>query len=162
MRPTPTRAVGFRPYNLLRHADVGVKVTVKDTPRHAPRALLMLLLAYGAASLFHHVHNAEFLPQYPNMPAWLSRAQVYAAWFGVTLVGVVGYLLVRRGYQLAGLFVIAGYAALGFDGIGHYSVAPLSAHTVTMNLTIGLEVTTALLLLIAVAGFLAKQMRQRH
>src|SRR6266487_2036916 len=131
------------------------------TPRHTPRALLMLLLAYGAASLFHHVHNAEFLPQYPNMPAWSSPAQVYAAWFGVTLVGAVGYLLVRRGYQLAGLSVIAAYAALGFDGLAHYSVAPLSAHTVTINLTIGLEVATALLLLVAAAGLLAKQIRQR-
>jgi hypothetical protein len=140
---------------------LGVKVMLTGTPRHAPRALLILLLAYGVASLFHHVHNAEFLPQYPNMPAWLSPAQVYAAWFGVTLVGAVGYLLVRRGYQLAGLFVIAGYAALGFDGLGHYGVAPLSAHTMTMNLTIALEVATALLLLVAVAGFLAKRIRQR-
>jgi hypothetical protein len=39
--------------------------------------LLIFLLAYGAASLFHHVHNAEFLNEYPNMPTWLSRAQVY-------------------------------------------------------------------------------------
>jgi hypothetical protein len=140
----------------------GVKVMVTSTPGHTPRALLVLLLAYSAASLFHHVHNAEFLPQYPNMPAWLSPAQVYAAWLGVTLVGVAGYLLVRRGYQLAGLSAIAAYAALGFDGLGHYSVAPLSAHTMTMNLTIWLEVATALLLLVAVAGFLARRMRQRH
>ncbi len=141
-----------------RRAAIGAKVMVTGTPRHTSRALLILLLAYGAASLFHHIHNAEFLSQYPNMPVWLPPAQVYAAWFGVTLVGVVGYLLVRRGYQLAGLFVIAAYAALGFDGLGHYSVAPLSAHTVTM---IWLEVATALLLLVAVAGFVAKQIRQR-
>jgi len=37
-------------------------------------ALLPALAAYAAASLFHHVHNAEFLDQYPNMPAWLSPA----------------------------------------------------------------------------------------
>ncbi len=144
-----------------RRTAIGVKAMLTDTPRHTPRALLMLLLTYGAASLFHHVHNAEFLPQYPNMPAWLPPAQVYAVWFGVTLVGVVGYLLVRRGYQLAGLFVIAGYAALGFDGLAHYGVTPLSAHTVTMNLTIWLEVATASLLLVAVAGFVAKQIRRR-
>ena len=132
-----------------RRAAIGAKVMVTGTPRHTSRALLILLLAYGAASLFHHIHNAEFLSQYPNMPVWLPPAQVYAAWFGVTLVGVVGYLLVRRGYQLAGLFVIAAYAALGFDGLGHYGVAPLSAHTVTM---IWLEVATALLLLVALPG----------
>jgi len=145
-----------------RRTAIGAKAMVTGTPAPTPRALLMLLLAYAAASLFHHVHNAEFLLQYPNMPVWLSPAQVYAAWLGVTLVGVAGYLLVRRGYQLAGLFAIAAYAALGFGGLGHYGVAPLSAHTATMNLTIWLEVATALLLLVAVAGFLARRMRQRH
>ena len=35
-----------------------------------PRGLLLLLvLAYAAASLFHHAHNAAFLNDYPNMPA---------------------------------------------------------------------------------------------
>lgn len=121
--------------------------------------LLILLLVYGAASLFHYVHNAEFLDEYPNMPSWLSPVRVYAAWLGVTLVGVVGYLLHRRGYRSAGLVVIAVYAALGFDGLGHYSLAPLSAHTFMMNLTIWIEAATAAMLLIAVAGLLARRSR---
>ena len=82
---------------------------------------------------------------------------MYVAWIGVTAVGVVGYLLVRRGYQLIGLSVTAVYAVLGFDGLGHYSLAPMSAHTATMNLSIWLEVATAALLLIAVAGLVAKE-----
>jgi hypothetical protein len=105
-----------------------------------------LLLAYGAASLLHFVHNAEFLADYPNMPAWLSRAGVYVAWAGLTLVGVLGWFLVSRGYRLAGLFVVAVYAALGLDSLGHYTLAPMSAHTVAMNSTILLEVTAAALL----------------
>lgn len=132
-----------------------------DTPRHLPRALLILVLAYGAASLLHYAHNAELLADYPNMPAWLSRTKVYVAWFGVTAVGVLGYLLARRGYQLSGLSVIAVYAALGFDGLGHYILAPLSAHTATMNMTIWLEVATAALVLIAAAGLVTKQVRLR-
>ncbi len=124
-------------------------------------ALLIFLLAYATASLFHHVHNAEFLNEYPNMPAWLSRAAVYAAWLGVSVFGLVGYLLIRWRYQLTGLVLLGVYGALGLDGLGHYAVAPLSAHTFMMSLTIWLEVTTAILLLMAVVSLLLKQLR-RH
>ena len=122
----------------------------------------MLLLAYGAASLLHYAHNAEFLADYPNLPVWMSRTKVYVAWLGVTAVGLIGYLLVRRGYQLFGLSVSAVYAALGFDGLGHYSLASLSAHTTTMNLTIWLESATAALLLTAVFVLAAKQALSRR
>ena len=121
--------------------------------------LLALLLAYGAASLFHHVHNAKFLDQYPNMPAWLSPAGVYAAWLGVTLVGVAGYLMFRHGFRIAGLLVIAAYGVLGFDGLAHYGLAPASAHSFMMNLTIWLEVATAALLLVAVGNLLVRRAR---
>ena len=123
------------------------------------RLMLILLLGYAAASLFHHVHNAEFLHEYPNMPSWLSPVGVYAAWLGVTLVGVAGYLLLRRGFRIAGLLVIAAYGALGFDGLAHFSLAPLSAHSSTMHLTIWLEVATAAMLLIAVAVLLYRRSR---
>src|SRR5688500_13191728 len=44
------------------------------------RMLPIALIALAATSLVHHVHNAQFLDQYPNMPAWLSVGSVYAAW----------------------------------------------------------------------------------
>ena len=122
---------------------------------HLPKPLLYLMVAYAVASLVHFAHNAEFLADYPNMPAWLSSAKVYLAWLGVTAVGVFGYLLVRRGFWRAGLFVIGVYAALGFDGLAHYGFAPMAAHTATMNFTIWLEVAMAALLLIATAGVMA-------
>jgi hypothetical protein len=121
------------------------------------RALLVLLVAYGAASLFHFAHNAEFLGDYPNIPAGLSRASVYAAWLAVTALGVFGYLLFRRGFRLAGLGVIAVYALLGFGGLTHYGLAPLSEHTATMNLTIWLEAATAALLLVAALRALSRR-----
>ena len=119
------------------------------------RTLLALLLIYAAASFIHFVHNAEFLGDYPNLPATWTPAGVYVAWIGMTLVGVIGWLLVRRGFRITGLGVLAVYAALGLDSLGHYVLAPLSAHTLSMNSTILLEVTAAALLLVEV-------MRQLH
>lgn len=114
-------------------------------------ALLCFLLVYCAASLIHHVHNAEFLDEYPNLPAWLSRTRVYAAWLGVTTIGVVGYFLLRWRNQFIGLIVLGVYAAFGIAGLGHYAVAPMSAHTLAMNLTIWLEVAAAALVVGALA-----------
>ena len=117
-----------------------------------PVSLLLLLLAatYCFASLIHFVHNAEYLSEYPNLPSWLTRLQVYAAWFAITAIGVVGLWLERGKYPLLGLILVAAYALLGFDGLGHYAVAPMSAHTFTMNFTIWAEVVAAALLLIQV------------
>lgn len=123
--------------------------------------LITPLLAYAAASFIHHFHNAVFLDAYPNMPALLSPARVWAAWLSVTTVGLAGYFLVRRGNQLAGLIVIALYGAFGFAGLAHYSLAPMSAHSLPMNLTIWLEVGTAVVLLVAVASRMMKPVRRR-
>jgi hypothetical protein len=76
-------------------------------------------LGYALASLAHHVHNAEWLDAYPNLPAGLTRAVVYA----------------------------------------HYAVAPVAAHSLAMNLTIGCEVATATLLALCVACEARRQFR---
>ena len=128
-------------------------MTVMRTP--VPKTLVLLLLLYGAASLVHFAHNAELLASYPNLPASWSRADVYLAWMVLTTIGLAGWLLVARGYQLPGLLLLAVYAALGIGSLGHYVLAPLSAHTVTMNGTILLEVTTATLVLIEVVRQMA-------
>jgi len=52
----------------------------------------------------------------------------------MTIIGVGGWILKSRGYQLAGLLLLAVYAALGLDSLAHYVVAPLSDHTAVMNL----------------------------
>jgi hypothetical protein len=102
--------------------------------------LLPCLLGCMAATLFHHIHNAEFLHDYPNLPAWISRAAVYLAWLIATAIGLIGYRLRHRG-----LLVL--YACYGLDGLVHYALAPMSAHTTMMNLTIWLEAATAAALL---------------
>ncbi len=114
------------------------------------RRLLTLTLLYMITSLIHFIHNAEFLADYPNLPSAWTRSGVYLAWLAMTCLGVVGFVLVRRGYKTIGLLLLAVYAVLGMDSIGHYVVAPLSAHTTIMNVTILLEVSAAAFVLIEV------------
>jgi hypothetical protein len=117
--------------------------------------LIALVLAHAAASLLHFVHNAAFLGDYPNMPAWISPAGIYGAWLAEAAIGALGVLLCWRG-RSAGLVLIAVYALLGLGGLDHYTLAPVSAHTVAMNATIWLETWTALALL----GWIGRTLRQ--
>jgi len=114
------------------------------------KPLLWLLALYGLASLAHFVHNAEYLGGYPNLPAWLSRSEIYAVWCGITAIGFAGYTLYRRGHSGIGFCLLVLYTALGFDGLLHYQRAPVAAHTAAMNLTIVLEAAAAALALVAV------------
>ena len=120
------------------------------------RTLFVLAFVYAVASLIHFTHNAEFIADYPNMPASWSRSGVYLVWAAMTALGAAGLLLVARGYRIAGLLVLAAYAALGLDSLGHYVLAPFSAHTLAMNSTILVEVTAAALVLVEVMRQLAK------
>jgi hypothetical protein len=95
---------------------------------------------YCLAALIHFTHNAEFLSDYPNMPKWITRGGVYFVWAAEALIGVVGMLLLWRGFRQSGVVLLMLYAALGFDGLLHYSLAPMAAHTMAMNLTIWFEV----------------------
>jgi len=113
------------------------------------RALLVALLACAAATFLHHAHNAQFLDEYPNMPAWLSPLRVYAAWLGASVIGFAGYALLGRGLRIAGLGLLTVYGIYALDGLTHYALAPISAHTLAMNLSILLEAAAGAALLIA-------------
>lgn len=126
--------------------------------RDVPKIFFALTAAYFITSLGHFSHNAEFICEYPNLPAWLTRAQVYAVWAVITSVGVVGLLLMRKKYVATGLVLMAVYAALGFDGLGHYAVAPIELHPLMANVTILSEVAAAALLLPVVLWLLASHM----
>jgi hypothetical protein len=118
------------------------------TDRASPLAGLLFL--YAAASLLHFAHNAEYLGDYPNLPAWLTRAGIYSAWGAETAIGVLGYVLYRLEWRTTGLILLGVYAGFGFDGLLHYTRAAFDSHTATMNFTIWLEVLAAALLLICV------------
>jgi hypothetical protein len=120
-----------------------------------------VLITYAAASLLHFGHNAEHLSEYPNLPTWITRADVYSTWLAQTAIGLVGYFLVRGRYPFVGLAGLAVYGLLGLGGLAHYAVAPPSAHTLMMNATIWLEAATALLLLTAVVDCMRRLARQR-
>ena len=124
------------------------------------RTLPALLLLYGVASLVHFTHNAEFLAEYPNLPVWLTRGQVYVAWFGITGVGVLGYLLARARYELVGFGILGVYAARGLDGLLHYGRAPMAEHTVAMNFTIWFEVVAASLVLVAIFKLMGERFKR--
>ena len=123
-----------------------------------PKALLASTAVYFLAGLGHFSHNAEFICEYPNLPAWLTRAQVYAVWAAITSVGVLGLLLMRRRFMATGLLLVAVYAALGFDGLGHYTVAPIELHPLMANVTILSEVAAAALLLLIALSLLASHL----
>ena len=97
----------------------------------------------AAASFLHFAHNAEYLADYPNLPASFTRTGIYAAWLAVSAVGASGLALVRFGRTPAGLALLGIYAALGFDGLLHYTRAPIADHAFGMNFTIGFEVAAA-------------------
>ena len=124
--------------------------------------LLPLLIVYGVASLVHFIHNAEFLADYPNLPKSWSPALVYLAWTGMTMIGVTGWFLLSRGFRLAGLLALAVYAVLGLDSLGHYVLAPLSAHSAAMNATILVEVTAAGCVLLEVMRQFARHVLARR
>jgi hypothetical protein len=86
---------------------------------------------------------------------------VYAAWLAITSVGLVGFILIKNKLIPASLLLVATYAALGFDGLGHYAVAPMELHTLGANVTILSEVVAAALLLPATVYLLISHLRSR-
>lgn len=127
-----------------------------------PKLLAVLAVAYFLTSLGHFSHNAEFICEYPNLPASLTRAKVYAVWVGITSVGMVGFLLVWKRFVTTGLVLVAVYALLGFDGLGHYALAPMAWHTPMANITILSEVVAAALLLAATVWLLVSRVQQQR
>lgn len=119
-----------------------------------------LLLLYMVASLLHFIHNAEFVETYPNLPPWITHSSVYFTWLAITAVGLLGYLLHRYWLRVVGFGLLCVYAAVGLDGLLHYTRAPIGAHSHGMNFTIWFEVVVASILLFYLA-FKAKRLTRR-
>lgn len=130
-----------------------------ETHSRGANWLLLGLAVYCAASLTHFTHNAIFADSYPGLPASLTPLRIMAAWLLEAAIGIVGYVAFQHGYSRSGLALIALYAVLGFDGFAHYTLAPVSAHTVAMNASIWAEAIAGSLLLIIVAARFASWSR---
>jgi hypothetical protein len=116
------------------------------------RWVLLVAMACGIASFVHFFHNAEFCGDYPNLPAWITRGSVWLAWAGITLIGGSGLWLLRAGWRKSGFGVLMLYGALGCDGLGHYSLAPIARHTAFMNFAIWFEVIAGTALVAVAMG----------
>ena len=68
-------------------------------------------------------------------------------------------VLLWRGFVRTGAWLLMLYAALGFDGLLHYGLAPMAAHTFAMNFTIWFEVVAGALVIAAGAMYLRNTMR---
>jgi hypothetical protein len=122
----------------------------RDQSMSRDRSLLTFIIAYGMASLVHFVHNAVYIDAYPNLPAWITPVVVYVSWLAIAGTGAFGYWLYRRGSRAFGLTVIGVYALSGFGGLDHYTVAPVSSHSMAMNATILGEAIAASVLLVVI------------
>jgi hypothetical protein len=131
-------------------------IAVRDPARS--NLLLALLILHMAASLWHHIHNGQFIDEYPGMPKGVPATLAFAvtAWTATSAVGLAGYYWVCNGRRLLGFGAMGLYAAYGLLAFTHYTLAPMSAHSFVMNATILGEALTGLLLLVTVIVFLAR------
>jgi hypothetical protein len=135
-------------------------MAIKLATLHPLHKLFLGLMAlYFLTSFGHFSHNAEFICEYPNLPASFTRAKVYIAWLAITAVGAVGLFLMGKRFVAAGLVLVAVYAALGFDGLAHYKLAPMEFHTLGANISILSEVAAAALLLPTTLYLLVRRWR---
>lgn len=118
-----------------------------------------LLALYCAASLVHFSHNAEYIAFYPNLPAGLTRQNVYLAWLAITGVGILGVLLLAAGWRATAALCFAAYGLLGLGGLAHYTLALCSRHTLAANMSIWFEAVTGLTLAVSAGWFAWRQAR---
>lgn len=114
--------------------------------------LLFIIILYCSASLFHFMHNAIYIDEYPDLSGGVSAIGVSIAWIGFTCIGLVSYVLIHRDKRFIVPILLVAYGALEFDGMGHYSLEPISSHTYMLNVAIWFEAIAALVSLVILTG----------
>ena len=114
------------------------------------RALFALISINVVASVLHYVHYFVYFRAYTTHADWLSPPRVDLVWFLITVVGVTGYLLFKRHRYPWSFLLLYVYGFLSLGALGHYVLAPMAAHTFSMNLLIWSQTLAAAALLIYV------------
>jgi uncharacterized membrane protein len=110
------------------------------------KTLEVLLLAYAVSSLLHFIQDAQYARTHPQS-GWDSVSSVYITWIAISAIGALGYLLHRSSLQWVGRVLLSLYAAVGLDAASHYTQAPITAYSGAMNISIGVQVIMAFVLL---------------
>lgn len=78
-----------------------------------------VVLASVLVTAFHFTDNFVAIETYPQ-PDWITQAVVAGSWPLFTAVGIIGYVLYRRGqFGTANAFLFA-YSYTGLSSLGHF------------------------------------------
>ena len=78
-----------------------------------------VVLASIVLTAFHFTDNYVSIETYPQ-PGWVTKTVVLVSWPLLTSLGVIGYLLLRRGlFTVAHGFLLA-YSYTGLSSLGHF------------------------------------------
>jgi len=70
---------------------------------------------------------------------------------------VAGLIILRLGLRALGVLFVGAYGAFGLDGLGHYTLALCSEHSLATNVTIWSEAIAGLMLTMASAVLLGRR-----
>ncbi|MDM9381849.1 hypothetical protein QUB80_14185 [Chlorogloeopsis sp. ULAP01] len=112
--------------------------------------LVPLLITNVVITISHYTDNAIFIDRYPA-PEWISYSyRVYMAWIILTLIGVVGYLLYRKGILRIAYLFLGIYSLTGLFSPGHYFYGEMSKFSLKMHTLIWFDFIAGL----SIIGFI--------
>ncbi|MBD2534580.1 hypothetical protein H6G97_35915 [Nostoc flagelliforme FACHB-838] len=110
------------------------------------KLLLYLLFSSIVITSFHYADNGIFIDKYPS-PEWINNANlVYIAWIVLTLIGIVGYFLYKRGMFRFAYLCLGIYSFTGLSSPGHYFYGEMSKFSLRMHTLILFDFFAGLLI----------------
>ena len=90
-------------------------------PARPPTTAIVGSVVFASIVLtaFHFTDNYVSIDTYPQ-PGWVTKAVVLVSWPLLTSLGVIGYLLLRRGVFTAAHGFLLAYSYTGLSSLGHF------------------------------------------